>query len=165
VVLGADFSTGMLQQAKRKIKKEPNIFLIQANVANLPFKENVFDAVTCSHAFYELEGETSVKCLQEVVRVLDERKRFVMMEHDVPRNFLVRVLFYIRIFSLGRSKALQVLQNEEQVFKHYFRSVDRISSKTGRSKIFVGYAGGGTQTESSGCIETTRRTFRQPRDS
>ena len=61
-VFGVDFSGGMLRRAKEKYNAEPNIFLIQANVAALPFRTDVFEAVTCSHAFYELKRDTSQRC-------------------------------------------------------------------------------------------------------
>jgi demethylmenaquinone methyltransferase/2-methoxy-6-polyprenyl-1,4-benzoquinol methylase len=138
VVCGADFSKGMLQQAKRKNTAESNIHLIQANVANLPFRRNVFDAVTCSHAFYELKVDTSHRCLREVVRVLRHEGRFVMMEHDIPNNLFVRFLFYVRVFSMGRNQALQILNTEEPLFREYFGSVHRIKTETRRSKILIG---------------------------
>jgi hypothetical protein len=59
------------------------------------------------------------------------------MEHDVPRNFFVRSLFYLRIFSMGRKKALEILKNEEEMFRHYFGSVKRTTSATGRSKVLT----------------------------
>ena len=136
-VYAVDFSRGMLKQAKRKYEADSNVFLIQANVTHLPFKAKLFDAVTCSHAFYELVGETVDRCLREVARVLEEEGSFVIMEHDAPRNFFLRVLFWIRIFSMGRRRALQTLREEEKLLLDYFRSVEAISTETGRSKIFV----------------------------
>jgi hypothetical protein len=38
----------------------------------LPFAAGSFDAVTCSHAFYEIKGETQSSALEEIVRVLLE---------------------------------------------------------------------------------------------
>ena len=45
-----------------------------------------FDAVTCSHAFYELKGETQERTLREILRILKPGKTFLMMEHDVPER-------------------------------------------------------------------------------
>ncbi|MEA3417510.1 MAG: class I SAM-dependent methyltransferase [Thermodesulfobacteriota bacterium] len=82
-----------------------NISLVESDVAYLPFKPDEFDAVTCTHAFYELKGETQNRVLREIVRVLKAGKPFIMMEHDVPKNALIRVLFYIRLFSMGAKRA------------------------------------------------------------
>jgi len=62
-----NFSIGMLQAGKSKISDDDSIFLVLADVAYLPFKNEAFHAVTCSHAFYELKGETQDNCLQEIV--------------------------------------------------------------------------------------------------
>ncbi|MBW1670113.1 MAG: class I SAM-dependent methyltransferase [Deltaproteobacteria bacterium] len=55
LVVGLDFSSGMLQKAAKKIRKRDtkNIVLIQAEAQHLPFKDKSISAVTCSHAFYD----------------------------------------------------------------------------------------------------------------
>jgi len=137
LVFGLDFSNGMLRRAGLKLNASPNLLLVQADAAALPFQSNVFDAVTCSHAFYELDKDASHRCLNEVVRILHARGRFLMMEHDVPKNRLVRVLFYMRIFLMGRKRALQVLKDEEGFFRLYFDSVEKVLLSAGRSKVVI----------------------------
>ena len=137
MVVGLDFSRGMLRAARSKLASYPNIFLIEADVSSLPFKGDVFSGVTCSHAFYELKGETSVKCLREIHRVLKKGKRFLMMEHDVPENRFVRMLFYVRIFFMDRKKALEILEEEERIFRTNFSRVEKSKTEDGKSKIVV----------------------------
>ena len=67
-----------------------------------------FDAVTCSHAFYELKGDTQDQALQEIVRVLRPGGNFLMMEHDVPANPFVRALFYLRLTFIGAGQAIDL---------------------------------------------------------
>jgi ubiquinone/menaquinone biosynthesis C-methylase UbiE len=137
MVIGLDFSGGMLRAARSKLASYPNIFLIEADVSNLPFKSDVFSGVTCSHAFYELKGNTSVRCLRETYRVLKEGKRFLMMEHDVPENRFVRMLFFVRIFFMGRKKTLEILRDEERIFRNNFNWVEKSKTEDGKSKIVV----------------------------
>jgi ubiquinone/menaquinone biosynthesis C-methylase UbiE len=137
LVAGVDFSVGMLRMGKSKIPDHDTIVLVMADVACLPFRDVVFDAVTCSHAFYELRGETQNGCLQEIGRVLKPGRPFVMMEHDVPKNFLVRMLFYLRLLSMGPHKAREILRHERQLLLRYFRSVEKIQTPTGRSKVMI----------------------------
>lgn len=137
VVIGLDFSRGMLKAAKSKLASHPNVFLIEADVSSLPFKNEVFSGVTCSHAFYELKGDASAKCLREINRVLKKGKRFVMMEHEVPENKFVRMLFYIRIFSMGRKQAVEILKEGERIFRRHFSRVDKLLTADGKSKIVV----------------------------
>ncbi len=53
-----------------------NISLEEADAVHLPFAGGSFDAVTCSHAFYELKGEVQKRALREIVRVLKPGKPF-----------------------------------------------------------------------------------------
>ena len=137
LVAGVDFSIGMLKVGKSKIINHDSIFLVLADVACLPFKNMIFDAVTCSHAFYELKGLTQDYCLCEIVRVLKPSRPFLMMEHDVPKNFFVRMLFYLRLLSMGPNKAIEILRHERELLMRYFRSVEKIFTPTGRSKVMI----------------------------
>jgi ubiquinone/menaquinone biosynthesis C-methylase UbiE len=113
MVVGLDFSRGMLREARSKLASYPNVCLIEADVSRLPFKSDVFSGVTCSHAFYELKGDAPVRCLREINRVLKKNEHFLMMEHEIPKNRLIRMLFYVRIFFMGQRKALEILRDEE----------------------------------------------------
>jgi ubiquinone/menaquinone biosynthesis C-methylase UbiE len=97
----------------------------------------VFDAVTCAYAFYELKGDTQDKCLREIGRVLKSRRPFLMMEHDIPENPVIRAFFYVRMLSMGPKKALQMLRHEIDVLSRYFKCVKKIKTPTGRSKIII----------------------------
>jgi ubiquinone/menaquinone biosynthesis C-methylase UbiE len=136
-VVGADFSTGMLKVGQEKIKMYKNTYVLACDVAYLPFNANVFDAVTCTHAFYELKGETQDRALREIVRVLKAGRPFLMMEHDVPRRPLIRALFYVRLFSMGAKRAIYILRHEKRTLKRYFESVEKITTPSGRSKIMI----------------------------
>jgi len=135
--VGVDFSAGMLNVAKEKTKAYPSIFLVQADAGYLPFKNRAFDAVTCSHAFYELKGETRDRSLHEIKRVLKKGKPFLMMEHDLPANRVVRALFYVRLLSMGAGKALEILKHEGEVLGRYFDSVYKVNAPGGKSKIWI----------------------------
>ena len=137
LVAGADFSMGMLLAGKSKVSQYKGVFLVLADVAVLPFRDVAFDAVTCSHAFYELRGETQDSCLHEIERVLKPGKPFLMMEHDVPKNVFVRMLFYLRLLSMGPHKARRILRHERELLMGYFHSVEKITTPTGRSKILI----------------------------
>jgi ubiquinone/menaquinone biosynthesis C-methylase UbiE len=93
--------------------------------------------VTCTHAFYELKGETQDRALREIVRVLKAGRPFFMMEHDVPRRPLIRALFYVRLFSMGAKRAIYILRHEKRTLERYFESVEKITTPSGRSKIMI----------------------------
>jgi len=137
LVVGADFSMGMLKVGHEKTRIYENICVLASDVAYLPFDASVFDAVTCTHAFYELKGEIQDRALSEIVRVLKPGKPFLMMEHDVPRSRLIRALFYLRLFSMGAKRAIYILRHERRTLERYFESVEKITTPTGRSKIMI----------------------------
>jgi len=74
-VVGIDISVNMLKIGKTKllntVKKNKNVHLIVADAENLPFRENIFDAVVCSRAFYLFDNKFRI--LQEAHRVLKKR--------------------------------------------------------------------------------------------
>jgi demethylmenaquinone methyltransferase/2-methoxy-6-polyprenyl-1,4-benzoquinol methylase len=136
-VVGVDFSHGMLRMGQEKTRSFPNVHLVEADVARLPFVGGTFDAVTCSHAFYELKGGTRDWVLQETIRVLKPKGAFLMMEHDVPPNPFVRALFYLRLAFIGAGRTITFLRHEREVLEGYFGSVDKVLAPAGRSKVLI----------------------------
>jgi ubiquinone/menaquinone biosynthesis C-methylase UbiE len=138
LVVGLDFSRGMLQQARRKTAGMSGVVLVRADAECLPFRERSFDAVTCSHAFYELKGTGVDRTLKEIVRALRPDGRFLMMEHEAPEKPVLRVLFHVRLLSMGLRTAREVIGREEALFRRYFSVVERIVTQAGQSKIVRG---------------------------
>jgi ubiquinone/menaquinone biosynthesis C-methylase UbiE len=136
-VVGMDFSRGMLKVGRDKVKSFVNIHLVEADARYLPFAASTFDAVTCSHAFYELKGETQDGALREILRVLRPKGAFLMMEHDVPMNPFIRALFYLRLALMGAGRAVSILRHEQELLGRYFGRVEKVVVPPGRSKILI----------------------------
>jgi len=136
-VVGIDFSHGMLKVGQAKTRNLRDIYLVEADAGRLPFVAGSFDVVTCSHAFYEIKGKTQSRALEEILRVLKPKGIFLMMEHDVPSNLLLRVLFYIRLSVAGAGHAAAFLRREQEVLEGYFASVQKVLSPAGRSKVLL----------------------------
>jgi len=136
-IVGVDCSLGMLKVAREKTKSFANVYLVEADAGCLPFADGTFDAVTCSHAFYELKGETQERALQEIVRVLRPSGAFLMMEHDVPANAFVRALFYLRLSFIGGGRAITFLRREQEVLERHFWNVEKVMAPAGRSKVMI----------------------------
>ena len=140
LVIGLDFSSGMLQKAAVKIRKRSikNIVLIQAEAQHLPFKDRTISAVTCSHAFYELKGDVREKTIMEVKRVCRIGGRFCMMEHEVPRKKFIKFLFYIRMVVAGNLGSKSLLRQEASFFKSHFSEVKKEILPGGNTKVISG---------------------------
>ncbi len=140
LVIGLDFSSGMLQKAAVKMRKRDtkNIVLIQAEAQHLPFKNRTISAVTCSHAFYELKGDVREKTVMEIKRVCRTGGRFCMMEHEVPKKKIIKILFYIRMLVSGNLGSSALLRQEASFFKSHFSEVKREILPGGNTKVISG---------------------------
>jgi demethylphylloquinol methyltransferase len=135
--IGLDFSGGMLTVSRGKTHMHSSIRLVRGDAATLPFATQSFDAVTCTHAFYELKGKAQERALREIVRVLKPGKTFFMVEHELPENPLIRILFYLRLASMGFKRAALILRSERNTLESYFGTVEKISAPTRNSKILL----------------------------
>jgi ubiquinone/menaquinone biosynthesis C-methylase UbiE len=107
-VYGVDISWGMLKKAQKtvKLKELENITFSRAQVENLPFKDNYFDAVSCCGAL-QLFPDVN-KALEEMHRVLKVRGKLAVM------TYLKRSKKSLR----GLKPPLEFLENEKQI--HFF---------------------------------------------
>lgn len=68
-VFGIDISREMLKKTRRKFGCEMICFF-QGNFADLPFKDDSFDAITCVGAIWHLKESEEMKFVDEIWRVL-----------------------------------------------------------------------------------------------
>lgn len=78
-VIAADLSEGMLNVGR---KRRPDITFVQADVTNLPFADNEFDAVTMSYGLRNVADYP--KALRELYRVTKPGGRIVVLEFSTP---------------------------------------------------------------------------------
>ncbi len=140
LVVGVDFSQGMLNKACEKAQKKNllNVHFVLADVARLPFGEESFDAVTCSHAMYELTPKTREACFAEIKRVLKPGGVFAMMEHCEPKHPFIKMLYYLRLASMGSPENRAFARDEVPFFRRFFSDATKELTPTGGSKIILG---------------------------
>ena len=131
MAVGVDFSRGMLKKAKKKATRLrlTKICLVEGSAADLPFKGECFDVITCSHAFYELKGKEREKAIEEMARIAKKGGKLLIMEHEVPNNPLVKLLFYLRIYVMGSKDARIFLKDELAPFRGSFEGDLRPGTK------------------------------------
>ncbi|MBW1980885.1 MAG: methyltransferase domain-containing protein [Deltaproteobacteria bacterium] len=134
IFFGLDFSRGMLLQARKK-SFSAEVNFVQADAAQLPFRDDSMDVVTCSHALYELKGEARDKALREMARVVKPEGVVLVMEHEVPAKRVQKLLFYARIASMGSKDAREFATGDLTPFKEVFSSVELSHSPSGRSRL------------------------------
>jgi demethylmenaquinone methyltransferase/2-methoxy-6-polyprenyl-1,4-benzoquinol methylase len=87
LVVGVDFSEGMLARARAKARGREHRGSVRfewADAASLPFPDHAFDAVTVG--FGARNFEDFPRCLSEMVRVLRPGGRVVILEITTPRR-------------------------------------------------------------------------------
>lgn len=136
LAVGYDFSPGMLRKAKKKDTAN-TIFLVNGDAAALSFVDDCFDIVCCSHALYELKGQVRTEALREMKRVVKPEGKVLIMEHEIPRNPAVKVMFYLRMLMMGPTDANEFLQQGLAPFKNIFADVSLSHTPSGKSKLII----------------------------
>lgn len=139
-IIGLDISAGMLEVGRNKIKAKnlsDKIEMILADSENMPFEDNIFDAITV--AFGVRNFENLEKGLAEILRVLKPNGIFVILETSVPDKtpYKQGYTFYSKnilpligkLFSKDDS-AYQYLSESASVFP-YGEALNNILRKTG----------------------------------
>lgn len=102
---GYDFNRDMLDVAeKKKIRhvKNNKLHFIEGDVADMPFHEGEFDAITISFGFRNLtyDNPKARRYLNEISRVLKREGKLFILESGVPNRKIIRIFhkFYLRFF-------------------------------------------------------------------
>lgn len=156
-VVGLDFSSGMIRRAREKAVRMgvAHVAFVVADVARLPFAASSFDAISCSHAMYELHPEERGRMLEEARRILRPGGRFVMMEHCEPTHPLVRLLYRLRLVAVGSTGNREFARNEVPFLRRFFVDVRTERSPTGGSKLILGTKDGGSGSGADGELAVT----------
>lgn len=90
-VYGVDFSCGLLETAHQRAESQypqPPVTWIEADVLDLPFEDNKFDAATMG---YGLRNVTDIpRSLKELHRVLKPGAKAAILDFNKPSNEILR---------------------------------------------------------------------------
>jgi ubiquinone/menaquinone biosynthesis C-methylase UbiE len=136
LLVGYDFSHGMLRKAQEKTAATRAVF-VEGDAAQLPFSDNSFDVVTCSQALYELKGQAREHALWEMKRVIHPGGVVLIAEHEVPGNPVFKLLFHVRLLSVGCHDAREFVEGGLQPLKKIFSQVTLSHSRSGKSRLMV----------------------------
>ena len=134
--IGYDFSRGMLRKAQGK-PGSARVSFIEGDATSLPFPDERFDVVTCSHALYELKGQARQKALREMKRVVRSTGIVLLMEHEVPQHPFTKFMFNLRMLTLGSADAREFVQAGLAPYAKVFPDVTLTHSPSGKSKLVM----------------------------
>ena len=93
MVVGLDFSVPMLRIAlQRRRAPKDGILFIQGDAQQLPFADNLFDAVTVGYGLRNLASWE--RGLEEIWRVAKPGGRLLVLDFGKPPNALWRVIYF-----------------------------------------------------------------------
>jgi ubiquinone/menaquinone biosynthesis C-methylase UbiE len=136
ILVGYDFSHGMLRQAQEKSAAGRTVY-VEGDAAQLPFPDGSFDVVSCSHALYELKGKARQQALEEMKRVMHPDGLVLLMEHEVPSRPLLRLLFYMRLYTMGSADAREFVQGGLERLQEIFSRIAVTHSPSGKSRLMI----------------------------
>ncbi len=95
LIFAADFSPVMLKLGKRKIAEKYNntIFLTAANALNLPFKQNIFDAVFMAFGIRNIINREAA--LMEFHNSLKNEGKLAILELTTPRQEFIKKCYLL----------------------------------------------------------------------
>lgn len=140
-VYAVDFSEQLLEVAKQRSKDyypNPSITWVEADVLELPFDDNKFNAATMG---YGLRNVTNIpQCLSELHRVLKSGAKAAILDFHRPENNLMRVFQLWYLENLVVPTATQMGLKEEYAYIN--PSLERFPSGREQIKIAreVGFA-------------------------
>lgn len=90
-IVGIDISEKMLEIGQKKVQKYPNILLQLADAQNLPFQNNIFDAITVSFGVRNFENIENG--LAELHRTLKKDGKLIVLEFSQPTAFPIKQFY------------------------------------------------------------------------
>lgn len=125
-ISGLDYSLPMLELAKRKAERAgvgDKVVFIHGDAVKIPFPDNHFDCVGISFAFRNLTYQNPL-CqphLAEVLRVLRNGGRYIIVESSQPQNRLIRALFHLYLCSFVKPAGI-ILSGNRGAYRYLAES-------------------------------------------
>ncbi|MDW7671563.1 MAG: methyltransferase domain-containing protein [Bacillota bacterium] len=93
-IIAIDFSEKMLEKAKQRVVKlNKHVELLQMDVQNLAFEDNVFDTAFTTCVFCSVPDP--VEGLKEIKRVLKPGGQLILLEHVLSKHRLVKPFMHL----------------------------------------------------------------------
>ena len=83
---GVDLSPAMLREALKK--SPPGVCFFQGDAASLPFAPGTFDCASISLALHEMEPQTGMKVLEQMLKVLSPHGKLIVFDYSITNGFV-----------------------------------------------------------------------------
>ena len=133
-VIGLDFVQNMLDIAIKKAKDLNNdkIEFVQGDAMNLPFEDNVFDAVTVSYGLRNIPDIP--KAVSEMIRVAKKGGRIISLDLGKPKIPVYRELYYFYFYNI-MPFITSIFQVNKSAYTYLPNSLEEFPAQDGLIKI------------------------------
>jgi ubiquinone/menaquinone biosynthesis C-methylase UbiE len=118
-IIGIDFLKETFNIARKTKKKFENIYFLQGNLLNLPFKDRSFDLTVCLNTLHHIHKNDFLEAIDELSRVT---KNYLMIEIRNKNYFL---------FALKNKIILQKIYRDLPIYCHSISKLNNITEKYG----------------------------------
>jgi len=137
-ITGVDKAQKMLDVASQKAKScsVSNIHFIEADAADLPFEDSVFDFVTLSFGirnFSSLENS-----LGEILRVLKNQGSLLILEFGIPASAIMRSFYFFYLRKI-LPKIGGFLSQHHQAYQYLNESIEEFPSGDSLCRLLKNY--------------------------
>ena len=122
-IVGIDLSEEMLHIARRKTKNNrlgEKIKLLKGDVLNLPFDDNSFDIVTIGFGLRNLTDRR--RGISEMVRILKEGGRLVILEFSPPQGSLIGKVYGLYLKTIMQAVG-GIISGSTSAYRHLSTSI------------------------------------------
>lgn len=102
-VIGIDLSQDMLKYARKKIKPDYKIKLINGDATKVNHKNSFFDVSSISFGLHDMPEKIGIMILKEMIRTTKNNGQIIIVDYNIPKNKIIS-WFGFRIAKLWESK-------------------------------------------------------------
>ena len=135
-VIGADFSKNMLKVASDKVKAP----LVAADATVLPFGDNIFNKLTITFGFRNVEDKQ--QALKEMYRVLKPGGKLCILEFSKPKSKIFSAIYWL-YFDFVLPLVGRLVSGHESAYKYLPESVKDFPPE-GEYRLMIERAGFGS---------------------
>ncbi len=129
-----DLNKEMLNEGKKRLKKNKNINFILGNAEKLDFKSNYFDKYLISFCLRNITEY--IESVKEAYRVIKPGGKYCCLEFSTPKSS-----FILDSYKVYKSKILPILgdivANDKDAYKYLSESIDLFPSQEELSEVLI----------------------------
>ncbi|MEI7880760.1 MAG: methyltransferase domain-containing protein [bacterium] len=138
-VVGVDAATAMIDVARRKAKRLPNVAFEAALAEQLPFADGSFDCAVSTMFFHHINADLKTRALNEIWRTLVPGGKTVIVDITPPTNLFGTICVWSGYFLFQQAEIRENIEGKlEAAFdRSKFRTWRSVAHHAGYVSVYV----------------------------